>query len=87
MLSIPIFGSWTQVLLHSGHLEGLVNFPAENSNPQARQRAAERVWDELHGTTTRKPQAIADRTRELLSQFFYEETRRKPMVIAVPTKV
>ncbi len=36
---IPIFGSRTQVLWHSGHLEGLVSFASENSKPQARQRA------------------------------------------------
>jgi ribonuclease J len=50
-------------------------------------RAAERVWRELHGITHRKPQAMADRAREILSQFFYEETRRKPMIIAIPSHV
>src|SRR5690349_14015985 len=29
LISIPIFGSRTQVLWHSGHLEGLVSFPVE----------------------------------------------------------
>src|SRR5690242_11602565 len=36
-VSTPIFGSRIQVLWHSGHLDGLVNFSAENSNPQERQ--------------------------------------------------
>src|SRR3974390_121785 len=39
LLSIPIFGSRTQVLWHSGHLDGLVSFSPENSKPHARQRA------------------------------------------------
>ena len=36
---MPILGSSTQVLWHSGHLEGLLSFSSENSKPQARQRA------------------------------------------------
>jgi hypothetical protein len=32
------FGSSSQVIRHSGHFEGLFNFP-ENTKPQARQRA------------------------------------------------
>jgi len=40
---MPIFGSSTHVLWHSGHLEGLVSFSFENSNPQARQRAGSTV--------------------------------------------
>jgi len=39
LLSMPIVGSKTHVLRHSGHLEGLVNFSAENSKPHARPRA------------------------------------------------
>ncbi len=37
--SIAILGSSTQVLWHSGHLEGLVSFSFENSKPQVRHRA------------------------------------------------
>src|ERR1044071_1909273 len=36
---IPIFGSRTQVLWHSGHCEGLVSLSCENLKPQSRQRA------------------------------------------------
>jgi hypothetical protein len=39
LFSTPIFGSRIQVLWHSGHLEGLVNFSPENSKLQERHRA------------------------------------------------
>jgi len=43
LLLIPIFGSRTQVLWHSGHLEGFVSFSDENAKPQARQRAGSTI--------------------------------------------
>jgi ribonuclease J len=50
-------------------------------------RAAERAWSALQAGGARKGQAIIERTQETLGRFFYEETRRKPMVVAVVTKV
>ena len=51
------------------------------------ERAAERAWSALQAGGARKGQAIIERTQETLGRFFYEETRRKPMVVAVVTKV
>jgi ribonuclease J len=50
------------------------------------QRAAERVFSDLQ-TGRGKSQSIEDRTKEILGRFFYEETRRKPMIIAIKTRV
>ncbi len=50
------------------------------------ERAAERVWTRYVGRPAASRSRSADRTQEILAQFFYEETRRKPMVIAVPTQ-
>ncbi len=52
------------------------------------ERAAERAWDALRaaGTEGKQRQAVIERTQETLSRFFYEETRRKPMVVAVVTQ-
>ena len=50
-------------------------------------RVAERAWSALQTGGARKGQAIIERTQETLGRFFYEETRRKPMVVAVVTKV
>jgi ribonuclease J len=47
------------------------------------ERAAERAWTALQG---KKRPGIVERTQETLSRFFYEETRRKPMVVAVVTQ-
>jgi ribonuclease J len=47
------------------------------------ERAAERASGALQG---KKGQAIVERAQETLSRFFYEETRRKPMVVAVVTQ-
>jgi ribonuclease J len=47
------------------------------------ERAAERAWAVLQG---KKRQAVVERAQETLSRFFYEETRRKPMVVAVLTQ-
>jgi len=51
------------------------------------ERAAEKVWNALQGSSSRKRQVIIDRTQEALSRFFYDETRRKPMVVAIVTQV
>lgn len=50
------------------------------------ERAAERVWTALRGGGIKKHQAIIERTQETLSRFFFEETRRKPMVVAIVTQ-
>jgi len=51
------------------------------------ERAAELVWQNLLSTGSRKHQAIIERTQETLSRLFMEETKRKPMVVAVITQV
>ena len=51
------------------------------------ERAAERAWQALRVSPPRREQTIIERTQETLGKFFYEETRRKPMVVGVVTKV
>jgi ribonuclease J len=51
------------------------------------ERAAERAWQALRVSSPRREQTIIERTQETLGKFFYEETRRKPMVVVVVTKV
>ena len=51
------------------------------------ERAAERAWQTLRVSSPRREQTIIERTQETLGKFFYEETRRKPMVVGVVTKV
>ncbi len=51
------------------------------------ERAAERAWAALQASGAKKGQSIIERTQETLGRFFYEETRRKPMVVAVVTQV
>jgi ribonuclease J len=51
------------------------------------ERAAERAWQALRVSSPRREQTIIERTQETLGKFFYEETRRKPMVVGVVTKV
>lgn len=55
-------------------------------NTELLERATQRVWSVLQESKLRKRQAIVDRTQEVLGRFFYEETRRKPMVVAVVTQ-
>ena len=55
-------------------------------NTELLERATQRVWSVLQESKLRKRQAIIDRTQEVLGRFFYEETRRKPMVVAVVTQ-
>jgi ribonuclease J len=50
------------------------------------ERAAERAWQAARAGSSRRQQAIIERTQEALGKFFYEETRRKPMVVAAATK-
>ena len=47
------------------------------------ERAAERVWQGLRAGHSRQRQAITERTQGILGRFFYEETRRKPLVVAI----
>jgi len=51
------------------------------------ERAAERVRVALEGNAGRRRQTIIERTQETLGRFFFEQTRRKPMVVAVVTQV
>ena len=51
------------------------------------ERAAEKVWNAMQGGSSRKRPAIIERTQETLGRFFYDETRRKPMVVAIVTQV
>ncbi len=50
------------------------------------ERATERALQALRTSASRKQQTIIERTQEVLGKFFYEETRRKPMVVAVITQ-
>jgi ribonuclease J len=56
-------------------------------NQEMLERAADRALADLRGSGTRRRQAIIDRTQGFLSRFFYEETGRKPMVVAVVSQV
>ena len=49
------------------------------------ERAADAVYRALSEGKVRQRQAIIDRTQGLLTRFFFEETKRKPMVLAVIT--
>ncbi len=51
------------------------------------ERAAEIAWQALRASANRREAAIIERTQEALGRFFYEETKRKPMVVAAVTKV
>jgi ribonuclease J len=51
------------------------------------ERAAERAWQTLRVAVNRRDSVIIERTQEALRRFFYEETKRKPMVVAMVTKV
>jgi ribonuclease J len=49
------------------------------------QRGADAVYSALKEGKVRQRQAIIDRTQGILGRFFFEETKRKPMVVAVVT--
>jgi ribonuclease J len=51
------------------------------------ERAADRAWSAATSERGKASlQAIVGRTEEALGRFFYEETRRKPMVLAIVTQ-
>jgi ribonuclease J len=50
-------------------------------------RAADAVYNALKEGKVRQRQAIIDRTQGLLTRFFFDETKRRPMVLAVVTYV
>jgi ribonuclease J len=49
------------------------------------ERAAEHVWKALREGKVRQRQAVIDRAQGVLGRFFYDETKRKPMVVAIVT--
>jgi ribonuclease J len=55
-------------------------------NKELMERAAERAHSALRSGGARRRQAIIETTQGILSRFFYEETGRKPMVVAVVTQ-
>ncbi len=61
---------------------GLVYLPESGD---LMERAAERAWSVLRVAGKTRRQAIIERTQEALSRFFFEETKRKPMVVVVVT--
>ena len=46
-------------------------------------RAAEQVYHSLKEGKVRQKQAVIERTQGVLGRFFFEQTKRKPMVLAV----
>jgi ribonuclease J len=80
------------VSLATGELTGkpeLVSrgFVYLRENQELLDKASEQVYHLLAGPITRKSRSISDRTEDILRQFFYEETGRKPTIIAVVTRV
>ncbi|MCX7669292.1 MAG: ribonuclease J [Anaerolineae bacterium] len=55
-------------------------------NKELMERAAERVTQALQALASRRESAIVQRTEETLGRFFYQEIKRKPMILAVVTK-
>ena len=55
-------------------------------NKELMERAAERAQSALRSGGARRRQAIIETTQGVLGRFFYEETGRKPMVVAVVTQ-
>ncbi len=47
------------------------------------ERAADRAYSALRVTNIRKRQAIIERTQDALKRFLFDETGRKPMVVAI----
>jgi ribonuclease J len=60
-------------------------FVFQRESSDLMERAAESVYNALKEGKVRQRQAIIDRTQGLLGRFFFEETKRKPMVLAVVT--
>jgi ribonuclease J len=62
-------------------------FVYQREGQELMDRAAERAWQAIRTLPSKKAQAVAERVQETLGRFFYEETGRKPMVIAITTQV
>jgi ribonuclease J len=62
-------------------------FVYQREGQELMDRAAERAWQAIRTLPSKKSQAIAERVQDTLGRFFYEETGRKPMVIAITTQV
>ncbi len=60
-------------------------FVFQKESSDLMERAAEAVYNALKEGKVRQRQAIIDRTQGILGRFFFEETKRKPMVLAVVT--
>jgi ribonuclease J len=60
-------------------------FVFQKESSDLMERAAETVYNALKEGKVRQRQAIIDRTQGILGRFFFEETKRKPMVLAVVT--
>ena len=60
-------------------------FVFQKESSDLMERAAEAVYDALREGKVRQPQAVIDRTQGILGRFFFEATKRKPMVLAVLT--
>ena len=60
-------------------------FVFQRESSDLMERAADTVYTLLKEGKVRQRQAIIDRTQGILGRFFFEETKRKPMVLAVVT--
>ncbi len=60
-------------------------FVFQKESSDLMERAAEVVYSALKEGKVRQRQAIIDRTQGVLGRFFFEQTKRKPMVLAVVT--
>ena len=60
-------------------------FVFQKESSDLMERAADTVYKALKEGKVRQRQAIIDRTQGLLGRFFFEQTKRKPMVLAVVT--
>lgn len=60
-------------------------FVFQRESSDLMERAADAVYQSLKEGKVRQRQAIIDRTQGILGRFFFEQTKRKPMVLAVVT--
>ncbi len=60
-------------------------FVFQRESSDLMERAADTVYKALKEGKVRQSQAIAERTQGILGRFFFEQTKRKPMVLAVVT--
>ena len=63
-----------------------VRLPAGERRSDGACRRARLAGAAVRAAASRREQTIIERTQETLGRFFYEETRRKPMVVAVVTQ-